>query len=545
MAEFVSRYKRYAAIAAVFAKNDLGFVIDQVGLKRLLPGGAAPASEGQSDEPQHTLSLAERVRMVFEELGPTFVKMGQILSTRPDLIPREYIEQFRMLQDHVTEVPFEEVKEVVEGELGQTLSEAFEHFDSKPLAAASIGQVHRCTLKDGRQAVAKVQRPGIEDTIRQDLSVLYGLARMANLSSFSDVVDMMRVVQEFERSILRELDFTSEGRLTEEFANNFRDDAGVHIAQIYWEVSSRRLLVMEYLDGVNISDIGAIKKQRTDTDKLAKKIVQVTIRQVFFDGLFHADPHPGNLMLLPGGVLGIIDFGMTGRFDRHTLAMLRDVSLAVMDQDHVSLAAHLVDHDVVSQDVDLRKLRSDLRALFRDLASLPMAQASEALQKFTVDNGLRISPDLFFLDKTFGTLDGTIRLLSPNLDFAKAAREVFSKSITVKGIEPMLKELAIRLYRDVDAIVEIPVLIRRVLRRLDEAHLTVRLDLLMSDIAYRRFNLLVLKTLCAVGGAVVLAGAWRIAHAFQPGHPHATAAAVGGGVVMVLAIYAFWAGGRK
>ena len=114
--------------------------------------------------------------------------------------------------------------------------------------------MHRCTLKDGRQAVAKVQRPGIEDTIRQDLSVLYGLARMANLSSFSDVVDMMRVVQEFERSILRELDFTSEGRLTEEFANNFRDDAGVHIAQIYWEVSSRRLLVMEYLDGVNISD---------------------------------------------------------------------------------------------------------------------------------------------------------------------------------------------------------------------------------------------------------------------------------------------------
>jgi len=541
--EIITRYKRYAHITAVFAKHDMGFVFDRIGLSKLLPASKDDDSaKGEGTEADHTLSLAERLRMVFEELGPTFVKMGQIMSTRPDLIPREYIDEFRKLQDHVSEVPFEQIKQVVEDELGHPIEESFADFDSEPLAAASIGQVHRCTLKDGRHAVAKVQRPGIEDLIRKDLTILYGIARMANLSSMAEMVDMVKVVQEFERSILRELDFSAEGRLTEEFAKNFEDDPEVHMAEIFWEHSSRRMLTMEYLEGINISDIGAIKKAKADTKRLARKMVEVTIRQVFFDGLFHADPHPGNLMLLPGGVLGIIDFGMSGRFDKYTLAMLRDLTLDVLTQDYVSMAEHLVDHDVVGYDADMRQLRSDLRGLFRDLASMPMAKASEALQGFVVTHKLRIAPDLFFLDKTFGTLDGTVRLLSPNLDIGRIAEAAFSEQAKSKGIESFGKELLVRLYREVDALVELPVLIRRLLRKTDAGHLAVRNQLHVSDQAYRRLNRFALKLLVAFTGFFALVAAWLLRSHLADRPTMLMGVVAAGAALVLLSAVALWRG---
>lgn len=510
MAEFVTRYKRYAQITTVFAKHDFGYLFDYLGLRKLFGGTDLP-EEPKASEESAMLTVPERLRMAFEELGPTFVKMGQIISTRPDLIPRPYIVEFRKLQDNVKPLPFDTIKEVIEEELGTPLEESFASFDEEPLAAASIGQVHRCKLKDGQEAVAKVQRPHIEEQIRMDLTILYAVARLANRSALAESIDMVKIIAEFERVILRELDFTSEGRLTEEFARTYADDPEVQIAKIYWDVSSRRLLTMEYLEGINISDIEALKAEGVDTRALAKKISMLTLRQIFLDGLFHADPHPGNLMALPGGVLGIIDFGMTGRFDKYTLLMLKDLMLDILAQDHVSMAAHLLDHDLIGYDVDMRQLRNDLRSFFRNISSMPMAQASEALQNFIVTYKLRIQPDLFFLDKTFGTLDGTIRLLAPNFNLKEVADEFgleFGKR--TMDIEVLGKQIALRLLKDADAIVEMPILLRRLLRRLDAGFLSFSNSVNFSDQGYARLNRLGLRVFGTLTGLSSFAFAWLL-----------------------------------
>ncbi len=515
MTEFVTRYKRYAQIMAVIARHDFGYLSDRMGLGKLFgerdavpPDGEGKDGEDISQEIK-TLSAPERLRMVCEELGPTFVKMGQILSTRPDLLPRPYVLELRKLQDNVSTIPFDEVKTVIEAEMGKDLNEIFPTFDETPLAAASIAQVHRCTLPDGTQAVAKVQRPGIEEQIRMDLSILYGMARLANRSSFAETIDKVKVVQEFERVILCELDFTAEGHLTEEFARNFQDDPKVHIARVFWEYSSRRVLTMEFLDGVNISQLDAQQKADVDTRDLAKRVVMITLKQIFRDGLFHADPHPGNLMLLPDGVLGILDFGMIGRFDRHTLAMLRAIAFDVIRRDHDSMAAHLLDYDIVGPDVDMRKLREDLRLLFRNISSMPTAQASETLQRFVVEHQLHVPADLFFLDKTFGTLDGTIRLLDPDIDFQAIAEDFGAEQgMKLLDVEAMAKELGLRILQDADAIVEMPVLLRRIMRRADEGHFTIRTRLRLDDETNARLNKLGLNLLTGVSGLTALMFAW-------------------------------------
>ena len=553
MAEFVIRYKRYAQIMAVIARHDFGYLSDSLGLSKLFGAEEALPPREQAKDGEEvareikTLSAPERLRMVCEELGPTFVKMGQILSTRPDLLPRSYVVELRKLQDNVSTIPLEEVKKVIEAETGKDLNEVFPTFEETPLAAASIAQVHRCTLPDGTQAVAKVQRPGIEKQIRMDLSILYGMARLANRSSFAETIDKVKVVQEFERVILRELDFVAEGHLTEEFARNFRDDPKVQIARIFWDNSSGRLLTMEFLDGVNISQLDAQHEEDLDTREIAKRVVMITLKQILRDGLFHADPHPGNLMLLPDGAIGILDFGMIGRFDRHTLAMLRAIAFDVIRRDHAGLAAHMLDYDIVGHDVDMRKLREDLRLLFRNIASMPMAQASESLQRFVVEHKLHIPADLFFLDKTFGTLDGTIRLLDPNFDFQAAAEDFGAvQGMKILDIETMAKELGLRILQDADAIVEMPVLLRRLMRRADEGHFAIRTRIQIDDETYARLNKLGLNLLTGVTGIAALMFAWFTRAATDVALPFGiklpSLLLIAGGLLVFLTAWSLWKG---
>ncbi|MCB9641545.1 MAG: AarF/ABC1/UbiB kinase family protein [Myxococcales bacterium] len=551
---------------SVFAKHDFGYVFEHAGLNKLFGGGKEEADEGEAlaaevarqegkslelSKVPEPLTIPQRLRLAFEELGPTFVKMGQILSTRPDMLPRPYIDEFRKLQDNVGAIPFQDIKEVVEKELGSSLEDRFQSFSEEPLAAASIGQVHRCILSDGREAVLKVQRPGIEDTIKMDLSILYAMARIGNLSSLSEAIDLIRVVQEFERVILRELDFTSEGHLTEEFAQHYTEDPEVKIASIYWDYSTRHLLAMEFLKGTNISDLETLRKKGVDLEKMARKIVTLTMRQIFVDGLFHADPHPGNLMVLEGSVLGIIDFGMVGRFDRYTLRMLRELTFDIVQQDHVSMAIHLLDHDLVGYDADMRELRQDIRKMFRDISSQSMAQASEMLQKFILRHKLRFPADLFFLDKTFGTLDGTVRLLSPNFSY-HAVMSDFTKELTfdVKSMDEALKALGFRLLQDMDALVELPILMRRLLRRAEAGHLEVHNALSVTPQTFSMINRLLLRLFGCFGGTtLLLVAGWLLA-------TRPNSAALGGigvewwllwtGIASLsLSLWSFWRDGRN
>ena len=473
MTHTAHHYRRYAQLAAVCAKHDLGWVFDKIGLGRLLASGA--------DRERRTSSrtLAERIRDCLEELGPTYVKLGQIMSTRPDLIPRDVIAELKKLQDHVSQFSWEEAMATVEEDLGGAIEDKFARFDETPVAAASIAQVYRAALVDGSEVAVKVQRPGIEAVIREDISILYDMARlMRSLSSISDMADPVLIVREFERSILREVDFLNEAHLTEEFRKNLAGFPGVCIAEVRWDHTTRRVLTMDYFDGIKVSDIREIKARGYDRNKLATLLAQVTLHTVFKDGLFHADPHPGNLLVLPDQRLAIIDFGMVGRFDRQTMQMLRGVAFAMAQADYDALARALLQHGLVDWDVDLRHLSRRLREVFRAITGdASLAKQSEALMDFLVQEKLYYQPDLILLDKTFGTLDGTIRTLCPDLEIGRIFAE-FSPDLGQSMLSPqkLAEELLARLWTMEDVLIDTPPLIHRVLGRLDAGKLTLRVQ---------------------------------------------------------------------
>jgi ubiquinone biosynthesis protein len=508
MAQTLSRMKRYAQVVAIGSKHDLGWFFDKIGLGSLLSGkDDAQQKDGSS------LTYAERIRLVFEELGPTYIKLGQLLSTRPDLIPRDYIDEFKKLQDNVSTLPFEQIKETIEHEMSAPLSDVFLRFEEKPLAAASIAQVHRAWLADDLPVAVKVQRPGIEDVIKQDLAILYDLARLARtvLTSMAEMVDPVLIVREFERSILRELDFVNEGHLTDEFRHNLKHFQDIRVAEVHWKCTTKRILTMEFFDGLKVSEIEAIKKKGYDLRRLASLMTRVTLQTVFHDGLFHADPHPGNLLVLEDQSLAVIDFGMVGRFDRQTMQMLRAIAFAMARRNYDELAQALLQYGVVGWDVDLRKLSRKIREVFRSMIgnSTSLAQQSEVLMEFLIQEKLYYQPDLILLDKTFGTLEGSIRTLCPDLDIA-ALFEEFAPELGKNLLSPkeMLADFLTRLFHMDEVLIDTPPLFHRVLGRLDAGKLTIRVERSLGSAGMRELASLVLACAMCALGLVLLGGAF-------------------------------------
>lgn len=321
-----SRAERYREIAEVFSVHGFGFVVSALGLSGRFPFHRIPRhASGQA------YSRPEHVRMALEELGPTFVKMGQILSTRPDLLPPPYVRELSRLQDQVGPIPAADVMAVLTEELGST--SVFDGFERKPLASASIGQAHAATL-DGVEVVVKVRRPGVVETVNQDLDILENLAQQATRRwDFARDHDVLGLVREFSETLHHELDYLREGRNAEQFARNFADDPAVHIPVVHWETTSSRVLTLERIRGIKIHDVEAISAAGIDRSELAERATGVLCRMVFEHGVFHADPHPGNFFVEEDGTLGIIDFGMVGTIDDELKETLGDILVAIVRGD--------------------------------------------------------------------------------------------------------------------------------------------------------------------------------------------------------------------
>ncbi|MGW9345942.1 ABC1 kinase family protein, partial [Streptomyces albidoflavus] len=299
---------RYQEIADTLARHGLGFLAGATGVGRWIPAGRRDDGR-RLTSPTHTVAV--RVRLALEELGPTFVKLGQLLSTRPDLLPPAYIIELSKLQDAAPPVPAEDIREAIERELGAGPEGVFATFDSEPLASASIGQVHAATLQDGASVVVKVRRPDAVRQVHEDLEILNNLAdRAARVWEPARTYDVRGIVQEFSRTLRRELDYLREGENADRFAAHFDGQPDVLIPRVFWDRTTSRVLTLERMTGIKINDLAALDAAGIDRAVLAQTGADIMLRMIFEHRFFHADPHPGNLFVQPDGSIALIDFGM-------------------------------------------------------------------------------------------------------------------------------------------------------------------------------------------------------------------------------------------
>ncbi|MFO0873123.1 MAG: AarF/ABC1/UbiB kinase family protein [Phycisphaerales bacterium] len=418
--------RRYQQVLRVLARHGFGSFVQETGLDRLVERGRHLF--GGEVSPTAHLTAPERVRRAMEELGPTFIKLGQILSTRRDLVPDEWAEEFCHLQDSVPPVDYKLIRACLDEDLGEEIETLFRSIDETPLAAASMAQVHAAELADGRRVVLKVLRPGLHDIVAADMEALRFIAhhveeRFKNLG-FSPVA----AVDEFARQLRKELDLTHEGRATDRLRAAFAEDPHVGFPEVHWPASTKSVLTLERIEGTPLSRVDIASIPEADRKAAVNHGARAVLRQCLELGFFHADPHPGNLFVQPGGRMVFIDLGMTGQVEpstRHLIAKLVH-GAAVGDVEEVASAA-LAIGDVDPMQVNERQLRQDIQeivSLFQDvpLERFNLAQLLELFFGALRRHHVRVPADLALLIKALGSIEGVGKMLDPSFDMVAYVR---------------------------------------------------------------------------------------------------------------------------
>jgi len=433
--------KRYKQVLGILIKYGFGHVIEQLNIDYYLQLGKRIVSLGTASRDLQRLTQGARFRLALEELGPTFIKLGQLLSTRPDLLTQGIIEELEKLQDHIPAVPTEQIAEQIHRELGYPVEELFLKFDPVPLATASIAQVHRGTLHSAEEIVCKIRRPGIEAVIETDMDIMMGLAYLIEKHlPGGDLYDPIGLVKEFRRTINRELDFTSEGRTTDRFAANFADDSRVRIPQVYWDYSGKTVLTLEYLDGVKISDRKTLQDQGYAPQLIAHRGADNFLKQVFGFGLFHADPHPGNLKVLPDNVIGILDFGMVGRLDEDTKLQLTELLLSILDRDVDHIISQLIYSGDLHDEQNLKNLKRDLTEFIDDyydilLEDLKVGKLLIDFIDILTEYQIKFPSNLMLLSRALIAMEGLGRQLDPDFNMVERLKP-FAEDIVKERLSP-------------------------------------------------------------------------------------------------------------
>jgi ubiquinone biosynthesis protein len=368
----------------------------------------------------------KHLRSALEELGTTFIKLGQILSTRADLLPPDYLVELAKLQDAASPVPFAEIQETLVAELGRPIENIFADFDPEPLASASIGQAHAAKLPDGTEVVVKIRRPGVVEQVNEDLEILKELAVTASRHwEFADRYDLVGLVEEFSQTLRSELDYIREGHNAERFAANFASDPSIHIPRIFWETTTSRVLTLERIRGVKINDLAGLDAQGTDRRWLANYATNVVLKMVCEDGFFHADPHPGNFFIEQNGAIGLIDFGMVGILDERTQERLADLLITINQQDAARLVDVFLDLGVTRKRIDRALFRRDIERLLATYWGLPLNELKVTAllnDVFVVmrQHHLHLPSNLALLLKTLIMIEGLGLNLEPDFHLTKA-----------------------------------------------------------------------------------------------------------------------------
>jgi ubiquinone biosynthesis protein len=520
---------RIRDVSSVLVRHGFGEVVTRLGLGRPRKKDALADEKGSADEDARgsqgkpAISRAARMRLVLESLGPSFVKLGQIASTRPDLLPQDVIAELKKLQDAVPKLPFAQIREQIESSLGAPLDEIYESIDDEPLAAASIAQVHRARLKtdDGpRDVVVKVQRPGIAETIASDVDILYGLAALVERAiPESKTYSPVKLVQQFDRAIHDELDFSSEAENARRFAQNFSGFASVCFPRVYTQASSKRVLTLEYLDGHKLDD--ALRRGYSGK-ALAQVALEIAVKQIFEDGFFHADPHPGNVLVLgppERPVLALLDLGMVGRLSPRMRDLTIDVVVSAARRDYDAIADTICAISSPTKKIDMSAFRAEVallaeRYLGKQLKDIALSSLIRDLVACSTTYGLEVPSDFLLVGKALMTLEGIGKEIDPELDVFEQARPLFLELLRKRySPERIGNQLLRRLEKLSDATYNMPQQLQEVLDDLRLGRLKVRAEdpgiVRSSDRLGRRIFSAV------TAAALVLAGAWLISANYE------------------------------
>ena len=466
--------KRYKDIARLLFKYGRGDLVRRAGLTDLLP-----------DEPREMLAERPEAQALaddVERLGPTFIKLGQLLSTRPDIVPAAYAESLARLQDDVEPVPFPEIEKILAEDLGEGLTTAFSWIDARPLAAASIGQVHRATLADGREVALKVQRPGIRGRVLGDLDALAEVAAfLEKHTAMGERLALAALFEEFRRSMLRELDFRQEALHLVTLGRNLRDIEEIVVPQPVLAFSTSRVLTMEFIAGTKVTALDAAALRRVDGERLADALLRAYLRQMLRDGLFHADPHPGNVFLVDG-CIALIDLGMVARIRPALQDRLLQLLLAVSENrpdDAVNVLLRLAEDREDADEPAFRRGVADIIGQHQEIAhSRPqVGRAVLLLLKVAAESGVRLPPELAMIGKTLLNLDEIGHRLAPNFDTNAAVRRhaaLITEEQMARDVSPgSIFSAALELKSFVQ---HLPGRVNRILDRLAENDLRFKVD---------------------------------------------------------------------
>jgi ubiquinone biosynthesis protein len=442
---------RLGKIIRIFVKHGFGDIAERL-FKR---AEKEPVDQKQEEwTVKNGFPSPQRIRLVLEELGPSFIKLGQLMSTRADIFPPEYIEEFTKLQDQVPPVPFSDIKRVIEQELRRPLEEIFDEFTPKSMAAASVAQVHLAKLFSGEAVAVKVIRPNIDKEIRKDIRLMYAMAKRAeNVSEIARVIGAVNLVKEFERVIFKELDMYIEAGNIDKFANNFESDDEIYIPIVYWDYTTKSVLTMEHIPGIKMDQVDAIRAHDMDPKDIAMIGLRSFSRQLMEFGFFHADPHSGNTIVMFDGRVSLVDFGITGYLDDETMHQIAFLFLGYAEHDYdmvmdALLGAGLIDEDTM----DLKKFRRDLKDMSesfygRSLQTISVREVYDQIVQLIYEYRIRMPRNLLLLFKTVIQTEALGKILGSDASILEVtkpyAKKLIERSYLRKNVLKTMRKDAI------------------------------------------------------------------------------------------------------
>lgn len=508
--------QRYRQIINVISKHGLGHLLDFIGLKNPL------RFPGRQQKTNAYLSTAVRIRMVIEELGPAFIKLGQLLSIRPDLLPPNYLVQLEKLQEQVTPVSFDKIKEIIESELQQPLSAVFAELEPDPIAAASIGQVHAGRLLTGETVVVKVQRPGVKKIVTTDLEILGDIARfLESRTEWGRSYNIVGLVDEFSRTIRDELDYTVEAGNADRFAKNFQNDPTVRFPKVFWRYSTRQMLVLETVAGIKINDLAGSEELAVNKSIAAKNLVNAILKQLLIDGFFHADPHPGNILLAPNGAIHFLDFGMVGRLDNWMRERLVFLMFNLIQENVANIVDILMEIGDIKGDANRKVLRHEIFYLFdkyyhQPLNRIHIGTALHELLSLAWSYRFKFPKELSLIARCLFLLESTVSKLTPECSLLELSRPLGSKLLREQLNWRHLSKTGLTLFQNwLFFSLELPDRLKSIFRSAEKGELKLILEHQYFDSFITRLNLLGNRLSFSLIIAAIIIGSSLIAQQTQ------------------------------